>query len=107
MTARRVGGIEHHVHVLIDIPKTLALAEAMKQLKGGSSHAINKAELISGQFAWQDGYSAFTVSTSAIPGVVEYIAKQREHHRTRTFEEEYVALLKKNSVGYDERYLFG
>ena len=107
MSAIRVGGIENHVHVLLAIPKTLAVAEAMKQLKGGSSHAVNQAGLVPGRFAWQDGYSAFTVSASSIPDVVEYIARQREHHKRRTFEEEYAALLEKNGVEYDERYLLG
>ena len=106
MLARRVGGIENHVHVLIDIPKNMAVSEAMKRLKGGSSTAINQAGLISGRFGWQDGYSAFTVSSSAIPDVVRYIANQREHHKVKTFEEEYTALLKKHGVEFDERYLW-
>ncbi|MFT5471363.1 MAG: putative transposase [Verrucomicrobiales bacterium] len=104
--ARKIGGIENHIHALIDIPKTLAISEALKPLKGGSSNAINKSGLIKPQFGWQDGYSAFTVSSSAVPDVVAYIANQREHHRMRTFEEEYVALLEKHGVQYDPRYLW-
>ena len=107
MNALRVGGIENHIHILLDIPKTLAVAEALKQLKGGSSHALNTAGLIPGRFAWQDGYSAFTVIASSIPDVVEYVAKQREHHRRRTFEDESAALLEKSGVEYNERYLLG
>lgn len=106
MVARRVGGIENHIHVLLDIPKTLSLSEAMKRLKGGSSNAINKSGLIKTHFGWQDGYSAYTVSSSAVPDVIAYIANQREHHRTRTFEEEYVAFLNKHGVEYDSRYLW-
>lgn len=107
MQARRVGGIENHVHLLIAIPKTLAVAEAMKRLKGGSSKAINDSDLVEGRFQWQDGYSAFTVSTSVVSDLIHYIANQRDHHRVRTFEEEYKALLDKHHVEYDPKYLLG
>ena len=107
MHALRIGGIENHVHLLIEIPKTLAIAEAAKKLKGGSSAWINSEKLTNTQFAWQDGYSAFTVSPSAIPDVVKYIANQREHHRHKTFEEEYRSFLEKHGVEFDEAYAFG
>ena len=84
----KVGGIENHVHALIDIPKTLSVSESMKGLKGGSSNGINKAGIINGHFSWQDGYGAFTVSASSVADVLGYITNQREHHRTMTFEEE-------------------
>jgi REP element-mobilizing transposase RayT len=103
----RAGGIDNHVHVLLRIPKTLAVSEAMKRLKGGSSKYINEQNLIPGQrFGWQDGYSAFTVSPSGVPAVVQYIANQREHHRTRTFEDELVEFLKRHGVQYDPKYLW-
>jgi len=105
--ARRVGGIENHIHALLDIPRTLAVSEAMKRLKGGSSKAIHQAGLMDRPFSWQDGYAAFTVSSSSIPDVTQYIANQREHHRKRTFEDEYVALLAKHGVEYDPQYLWG
>ncbi len=107
MHAARIGGTENHVHVLLDIPKTMTVSEAMKRLKGGSSNAIGQAQLpgLTG-FGWQDGYAAFTVSSSAISAVVEYIARQREHHRTKTFEEEYVAFLEKHRVDFDPKYLW-
>ena len=104
---RRAGGIDNHVHVLIDIPKTVSVSEAMKQLKGGSSNAINQEGLMkAGRFSWQDGYAAFTVSASNAAQVVRYIASQREHHRHRSFEEELVALLEKHRVAYDPKYLW-
>ncbi len=106
MLARRVGGIENNVHVLLDIPKNMAVSEAMKQLKGGSSTAINQAGILNQHFGWQDGYSVYAVSSSSIPNVVSYIANQREHHKVKTFEEEYIALLEKHGVEYDERYLW-
>lgn len=58
-------------------------------------------------FAWQDGYGAFTVSKSNVPSVIDYIQNQREHHRTKTFQEEYLEFLEKHGVEYDERYLWG
>ena len=105
----RAGGIENHVHVLMRVPKTMALSEAMQRLKGGSSKFINEEQLIGGgrHLAWQDGYGAFTVSKSNVPDVVQYIANQREHHRTRTFEEEFVAFLERHEIEYDSRYLWG
>jgi REP element-mobilizing transposase RayT len=107
MHARRVGGIENHVHVLLDVPKTMAVSEALKRLKGGSSSAINQAGLIDpGMFGWQDGYAAFTVSASVSPDVIAYIAGQRQHHAKRTFEEEYLALLEKHRIEYDPRFVF-
>ena len=106
MNVVKVGGIENHVHALIDIPKTLSVSEAMKGLKGGSSNGINKAGIINGHFSWQDGYGAFTVSASSVADVLGYITNQREHHRTMTFEEEYVKFLEKHGVEYDAKYLW-
>ena len=106
MHARKVGGIENHIHFCLDIPKNLTVSEAMKRLKGGSSNAINQSDLLSDRFGWQDGYAAFTVSTSGLSELIEYIANQRKHHRKRTFEEEYLALLERHRVGYDQRYVF-
>ena len=102
----KVGGIENHVHALIDIPKTLSVSESMKGLKGGSSNGINKAGIINGHFSWQDGYGAFTLSASSVADVLGYITNQREHHRTMTFEEEYVKFLEKHGVEYDAKYLW-
>ena len=85
MHVKRAGGIENHVQVLVSIPKTLSVSEAMKRLKGGSSNAINKDGLLgAGPFGWQDGYAAYTVSPSMVPDVVRYIANQHEHHLYRT-----------------------
>jgi hypothetical protein len=92
-------------HVLVEIPKTLSVSDAMKQLKGGSSNAINKASLTSLPFAWQIGYGAFTVSKSSTPDVVRYIANQREHHQSVSYEDEFKMLLEKHDLEYDPRYL--
>jgi REP element-mobilizing transposase RayT len=105
MHIQRAGGIENHVHVLIEIPKTLSMSDAMKELKGGSSNAINKASFTDTPFGWQIGYGAFTVSKSVAPDVVKYIVNQREHHRSVSYEEEFKKLLEKHGLEYDPKYV--
>jgi len=102
----QIGGVEDHVHVLLGAPPTLAPSKIAQLIKGGSSAWIHETFPELQQFAWQDGYGAFTVSKSNLPGVTEYIKNQREHHRRVTFEDEYLAFLKKHGVDFDERYVF-
>lgn len=78
-----------HVHALIDLPTRYSIEEAMKLLKGASSHWINQNRVVPAKFAWGRGYGAFSVSQSNVDGVTKYIANQEEHHRTKTFAEEY------------------
>jgi len=78
-----------HTHALIDLPTSLSIEDAIKLLKGGSSHWINEQQLIKGKFAWGRGYGAFSVSHSHVDRVANYIARQEDHHRKRTFVEEY------------------
>jgi putative transposase len=99
-----IGGTADHVHLLVTLKSTHCLADLMRELKKASSLWMHE-EGRSPKFAWQDGYCALTVSPSARSAVREYIANQEEHHRTQTFREELVRLLKKAGVGYDERYL--
>jgi REP element-mobilizing transposase RayT len=101
----KIGGIEDHVHVLLGAPATIAPAKIAQLIKGGSSAWIHDEFPDLVDFAWQDGYAVFTVSKSAVPDVSEYIENQREHHRIRTFKDEYLALLKRHGIEYDERYL--
>ena len=107
MKALQIGGIEDHVHVVVGMRPTMAVSEAVQLLKGGSSKWIHDTFPSMGSFAWQDGYGAFTVSKSQLPDVIHYVANQREHHRVRTFQEEYRALLEKHEIQYDERYIWG
>lgn len=93
MTPIKTGGINDHIHMLLGAPPTLAPSKIAQLVKGGSSAWIHDTFPALPQFAWQDGYGAFTVSKSLIPDVTLYIVKQREHHRARTFQEEYLALL--------------
>lgn len=107
MTALQVGGIEDHIHALVIAPPVLSLSQMAQFLKGDSSKWIKDEFPMLRGFAWQDGYGAFTVSKSNIPDVIDYIKNQREHHRKKSFQEEYLGLLKKHGIEYDERYLWG
>jgi REP-associated tyrosine transposase len=107
MTAIQIGGVEDHIHALLMAPPTLAPSEIAKYLKGDSSKWIHEEFHDLRHFGWQDEYGAFSVSKSNVPSVVKYIQDQREHHKTQTFQDEYLEFLKKHGVGYDERYLWG
>jgi len=107
MTAIQIGGIEDHLHALVMAPATIAPFEIAKYLKGESSSWIHEEFPDLQDFAWQDGYGAFTVSKSNVPSVVSYIQSQRAHHQKQSFQEEYLDFLKKAGVDYDERYLWG
>jgi putative transposase len=103
-TAEAVGGVEDHVHILAGLKATHRLADLMREIKASSSRWVHE-EIHLPEFAWQEGYGAFTVSASQREVVRHYIAGQEEHHRTRTFREEYVEFLEKSGVAYDPRYL--
>jgi putative transposase len=95
------GGTENHIHLLFVLPASSSLAHAVQKLKGSSSRWIGKG------FSWQEGYGAFSVSPSQIEVVKGYILNQEQHHRKQSFEQEFVALLRKCGIEYDERYVFG
>lgn len=103
----RIGGTEDHVHALLVLPATLALAKAVQTLKGCSSKHLNESIGNSEKFAWQEGYGAFSVSVSQTPVVARYIENQAAHHAKCSFEEEFLALLKKHGVEYDPKYVLG
>ena len=106
MNPLRTGGLEDHIHILLGAPPTIAPSKIAQLIKGGSSAWIHDTFPHLREFGWQDGYGAFTVSKSAIPDVTEYITNQREHHRVRTYQDEYRALLERHGIEYDERYLW-
>ncbi|HTW60367.1 MAG TPA: transposase [Terracidiphilus sp.] len=95
------GGTANHLHLLFILPATHSLAAAVQKLKGSSSRWMGKG------FAWQEGYGAFSVSPSQVPVVRNYIHNQEEHHRKRSFEDEFVRLLKSCRIEFDPRYVFG
>ena len=101
----RIGGIEDHIHIITHIHPTVAIAELVKDIKLATSSFIKKEHLLSKFSGWQEGYGAFTYSISAKDNLIEYVKKQKEHHKKRSFKEEYVNLLKEHRIEYDEKYL--
>ncbi len=99
-----VGGVSDHVHLLIGLRATHRLADVLRELKAVSSLWVHN-EIGQRTFAWQEGYGAFTISPSQRAAVRRYIEGQAEHHRTRTFREEYLELLRRSGVEFDERYV--
>jgi putative transposase len=104
MIALAVGGTENHVHILLHLPAKLALAKAVVLLKANSSKWMGEQGK---EFSWQEGYGAFSVSSSNLDQVIRYIRSQETHHRKTSFEDEFRALLRKHGVGYDPIYVFG
>ncbi len=106
MKAIEVGGVEDHVHILLSMPATLSIAMAMQLIKGGSSKWVHETFPEHRLFAWQEKYGAFSVSESRKDSVIQYIKGQPEHHKKVTFQEEFVTLLVKHRIEYDDRYLW-
>jgi REP element-mobilizing transposase RayT len=102
---QNINGPNDHVHLLLSLPTTVALADLMRHVKGGSSHWIRSEFPDRRNFGWQSGFAAFTVSHSHLQHVHEYIDRQPEHHRKLTFRQELLTFLKKHEIAYDERYL--
>jgi REP element-mobilizing transposase RayT len=100
-----IGGVADHVHLLVGLKATHTLASFVQDVKQTSSRWIHET-IAAKDFAWQQGYGAFTVSVSNREATKEYIINQVEHHRTKTFQEEYMAFLKKHEVAYEEKYLW-
>ena len=101
-----IGGTEDHVHILFGFRPTQALSSLMQEVKRDCSEWINKERLVAGRFSWQEGYGAFSYSKSHISKVANYIETQEEHHKKRTFLDEYKKTLKDFDIEYDERYIF-
>ena len=98
------GGTKNHVHVLIALPAAMPLSRAIQDLNGNSSRWLNHEQ---GGFAWQEGYSGFSVSPPNKRYVMRYIANQEQHHAKSSFEDELMEMLKKSGIEYDSRYVFG
>ena len=105
--ALKIGGWIDHAHALLLVPPTIAIAKAVQMLKGSSSHWLKGTGKAGTNFAWQEGYAAFSVSASQTQEVINYIANQASHHAKRNFEQEFLAFLNKNGVNYDPRFVMG
>jgi REP element-mobilizing transposase RayT len=105
--ALAIGGVENHVHLLLSLPSTVTIAQAMQFIKGGSSRWVHETFAEHREFEWQEGYGAFSIGVSQVADTIRYIENQREHHRAKTFEEEYIAILERHGIEYDLRYIWG
>jgi len=103
--ALAIGGTDDHVHLLVSLNAKHQLAEFMRELKASSSGWVHR-EIGKKEFAWQQGYGAFSVSPTNLEKVKRYILKQEEHHKKKTFQDEYLELLNSSGTNYDEKYLW-
>ena len=106
MRALAIGGVADHVHLLLSLPSTLAIAKAIQLVKGGSSAWVHQKFPEHRGFVWQEGYGAFSIGISDAPRTIAYIESQADHHRRRTYQDEFLAILKKHGIAYDERYIW-
>ena len=106
MTPLAIGGASDHLHALLSLPGMMSFAKAVQLIKGGSSKWVHDTFSSHSKFAWQEGYGAFSVSVSQVPKTIAYINNQKEHHRRKTFEEEFVELLKRHNIDCDSRFVF-
>lgn len=102
----RVGGVADHVHLAVRLSRTTTIAGLVEELKTGASQWLKTQQTELVNFGWQRGYASFSVGPGDLPAVIDYIDHQEEHHRTKTFQEEYRTFLKKYGVAFDERYVW-
>ena len=95
-----------HIHFFIGMKPSCCLSDLVREVKKSSNEFINDNNLTKHKFSWQEGYGAFSYSHSSLDNVIKYIMNQKEHHKTKSFKDEYIEILNKFSVEYDEKYLF-
>lgn len=95
-----------HVHILVGMKPSISISDLVRDIKAGSSKFINDSKWINGKFNWQEGFGAFSYSKSHLDNVVKYILNQEEHHKKKTFQDEYIDFLKKFEIEYDKKYVF-
>ena len=101
-----VGGWLDHVHIFFELNPNMKISDIIRMVKATSSKWINENNFIKGKFNWQEGYGAFSYARSQRDNVIKYIMTQEEHHKVKTFKEEYLGMLRNFEIEYDERYLF-
>ena len=107
LKALAIGGVEDHLHLLLSLPATMPIAKAIQMVKGASSKWVHDTFPEHRAFAWQEGYGAFSIGVSQTSATSAYIRSQPEHHRHKTFQEEFRLFLRKHGIQYDERYVWG
>ena len=101
----RINGVEDHLHIITDIHPAIALSSLIKDIKLATSEYIKEQHLFPNFDGWQDGYGAFTYSIKEKDRLIEYVKNQEEHHKRKSFKEEYMELLKEHGIEFDEKYL--
>jgi REP element-mobilizing transposase RayT len=101
-----VNGVSDHVHVFVGMKPSMSISDLVRDIKNNSSKFINESGFLKQKFAWQAGFGAFSYSQSAVGNVYRYIENQEAHHAKQTFKEEYLEVLERFEIEYDERYLF-
>ena len=101
-----VNGMPDHIHVLVGLKPAMRISDLIRDIKNNSTNFINEKGILKQKFSWQDGYGAFSYSESNFGNVIDYIKNQKEHHKRKTFRQEYLGFLKKFNIPYEEKYLF-
>src|SRR5688572_25341880 len=101
-----IGGIEDHIHLLFGLRPSMAISDLIRDVKSDSTEFVNKKGFVRGKFSWQEGFGAFSYSRSDLDAVAKYVLDQEKHHKKRSFRDEYVTLLDRFEVEYEDRYLF-
>jgi REP element-mobilizing transposase RayT len=102
----RINSMPDHLHILTGLKPAMALANLVRDIKSDSSEWINRKKLARGKFAWQEGYGAFSYGHSQLDTIVRYIMNQEQHHSRRSFKDEYLTLLRKFEIDFNEEYVF-
>ena len=101
-----IGGMPDHIHILVSVKPNIVISNLVRDVKASSSKWINEKGYVIGKFQWQEGFGAFSYAQSQLDTVISYINNQEKHHQKRTFREEYLELLQRFDVAYEEKYLF-
>ena len=101
-----INGMADHVHILLGLKPDMALSDLVRDIKANSAKFINQHRFVSGKFAWQEGYGAFSYGRSQLDSIIRYIQNQEKHHNRRTFKDEYLSLLRKFEVAFDDKFVF-
>ena len=101
-----INGMPDHLHILIGLKPAMALADLVREIKADSSNLINKNKWVRGRFSWQEGHGAFSYGHSQLDTIIRYIQNQEKHHSRRSFKTEYLSLLRKFDIAFDDKYVF-
>ena len=101
-----INGVENHIHILLMIKRDVMISDVVRDIKANSTRFINEKNWVTGKFEWQVGFGAFSVGHTQLDVVVQYIHNQEEHHRLKTFREEYLEFLREHEVEFKPEYLF-